>query len=730
MARGSIRDRVTQLDSEPAIEGALRQMALGRSVIPVWSPDLSKPQGANGLYPCMCPKGADCESPGKHPAVARLKDGQGFANSFIRDEQQLRTVLNNPGTRNYGVIPAPGEVFLDLDGEGMATWKALIAELGPPPPTDLQKTANGYHAAFKLSDDPGGNLFDIVTRRYPGGFVVGEGSMHPTGTRYSHLGPRTVADLPESYTKRANEARAEVRANPVDAKDVPMGKRHDFLRDQARYMHGRGLSDKQVLEVLRAFNADFAVPKTEEEVIQAMGDLSHFPVDPPPITLTFDTPKRVTVASVKPQRERKERGKRSRRLSTFDIEDIEWLMEGWFPKGEIAIIEGMSSMSKSTVMVDIIARVTSGRDFPDGSRNHVGPASVLYITGEDSPQRVLLPRVLAAGGDPERIVFYDDDFVMPDDLDCLADELDDDPEIALVLIDPLFSHLDSDINTGKDTEVRRKIMDPLQEIAAEKKVVICVSRHVNKMSGQSIHLRGSGSYGALTARARCTMSIIKNPDAPDGIEERLFGVTKINYARLPDPLKFTVGDYYMQGTEGYHAERVTGKTQPVIVWGGSYKIDMDDAQARNESSRAAKGGETKRNTTLEDLKQIVMHHPQAVRQQWHTTEHGSFPGIGLPKDVLLGAYWAAGGEVREVTLSNNWIMAPGFKIKADANGVQGKNSAGFKSWWVLALTSAPSDTESVVSTVSTGSTTDHWRVKRAREATPEAFDLAEDDSND
>lgn len=173
MPRGTVRERVGVGAPEPAIEGALRHLALGRGIIPVWSPDLSKPKNEAGLHPCMCPKGSECKSPGKHPAVRDRNDGQGFLNSFLKDEQAIRTALSNPGTRNYGVIPAPGEVALDLDGEGMVAWKALSEELGKAPPTDSQKTRNGWHAFYQIDNDPDGNLFDIVTRRHPKGFVVG-----------------------------------------------------------------------------------------------------------------------------------------------------------------------------------------------------------------------------------------------------------------------------------------------------------------------------------------------------------------------------------------------------------------------------------------------------------------------------------------------------------------------------------------------------------------------------
>jgi len=341
-------------DNTDAIDEAIRQFRAGRGVIPVWSPDPSGIRRDDGLLPCMCPAGEACKSPGKHPAVAKRADGEGYKHSFLTSEQQIKKALSNPGTKNYGIVPRPGEVFLDLDSEGLDNWKTMIAEHGKPPATEGQKTPNGFHAMYTVSDDPGGNLFGIVTRRFPGGFVVGAGSLHPSGAHYEVVQRGMAATLPPEWTARATAQRQQEKANPTPYDQIPAGQRHDTLRDTARFLHGRGMADEAVYEALLAINAQFPQPKTPEEVRQAMGDLSHFPVDPPNIILT------VPEAGSRPKKGLEyEPGI----LGNWTANDLPtddpppMLLDGWLHPEETTILYGKGGVGKGLTAAWLVSRL-------------------------------------------------------------------------------------------------------------------------------------------------------------------------------------------------------------------------------------------------------------------------------------------------------------------------------------------------------------------------------------
>lgn len=81
--------------------------------------------------------------------------------------------------------------------------------------------------------------------------------------------------------------------------------------------------------------------------------------------------------------------------------DDEWLWPGRIPAGAITGLEGMPGEGKSSITMDLAARVTSGEPMPfcDGRRS---PAGVVVFNSEDAKQ-VIRRRAVAAGADLGRM---------------------------------------------------------------------------------------------------------------------------------------------------------------------------------------------------------------------------------------------------------------------------------------------------------------------------------------
>jgi len=292
-------------------------------------------------------------------------------------------------------------------------------------------------------------------------------------------------------------------------------------------------------------------------------------------------------------------------LGSYRARSMKWAWRAWLAIGEVVVGEGMGGVSKSTFLTDITARLNTVREMPDGQPHPTGvPIEALWITNEDDPDTQLKPRLVAADGDPDKVSFVTEDFTLPDDAERLRDYLLVHPAIGIVVIDPLFSHMDDDINSGSDPEMRKKVMKPLKNIARECGVVIVVVRHFNKNSGQEVALRGSGSYGGISGAARVVITVFADPD-DDTKERRLIGPTKSNYARLPMPLVFTVKNVRVSIPEDDYEDYL-----PAIEWHGESDIDLDEAMHRWQTK--AKGGKARQereNAADADLRNILQHGP-------------------------------------------------------------------------------------------------------------------------
>ena len=80
---------------------------------------------------------------------------------------------------------------------------------------------------------------------------------------------------------------------------------------------------------------------------------------------------------------------------------VEWLWPGRLALGKLAILDGDPGLGKSLVTLDLCARLSTGRAFPDGSPGP-GPGSAIVLNGEDG-EDTIRPRLQALGADLDRV---------------------------------------------------------------------------------------------------------------------------------------------------------------------------------------------------------------------------------------------------------------------------------------------------------------------------------------
>jgi hypothetical protein len=229
-------------------------------------------------------------------------------------------------------------------------------------------------------------------------------------------------------------------------------------------------------------------------------------------------------------------------LSDVEHEPVKWLWPSRIPFGKVTILDGDPGVGKSTIALDLAARVSSGRPMPHADVGVVG--NVLVITAEDGLADTVRPRLEAAGADISRVHgvtgTYDleqaqlDFLRLPADLGPLMDKVQD-LAAQLVIIDPLFAYLDGRVNSWRDHDVRRALT-PLADAARHTSAAVICIRHFTKNEKAQAKHRGGGSIGILGA-ARAGFLVVEHPQSN---QLRVFAPTKMNLCESPPALAFQI----------------------------------------------------------------------------------------------------------------------------------------------------------------------------------------------
>jgi hypothetical protein len=89
-------------------------------------------------------------------------------------------------------------------------------------------------------------------------------------------------------------------------------------------------------------------------------------------------------------------------LSDVVAQPIAWLWQDYLPLGALTLLEGEPGSGTSLLALHIAACVTGGHALPGGTPGTQG--TVILVTGQDHPSYTIAPRLLAAGGDPARVL--------------------------------------------------------------------------------------------------------------------------------------------------------------------------------------------------------------------------------------------------------------------------------------------------------------------------------------
>lgn len=261
------------------------------------------------------------------------------------------------------------------------------------------------------------------------------------------------------------------------------------------------------------------------------------------------------------------------RASEIRPRPVTWLWDGRMALGSLSLLAGREGLGKSTLAAWIVARITRGQ-LPGNL--HGSPKSAIIAATEDSWEHTLVPRLMAADADLDRVLRVEvataEGFTtglhLPHDIGRVK-TLAQHEDVALMVLDPLMSRLDS-LDTHKDSEVRIAL-EPLVRMADEAGMGIIGLIHLNKSSSDPLNaVMGSKAF---TAVARSVSTVVADPEDQDD-RRRLFGTVKNNLgAALAASQVFTIETAHVGDPDGVAI--TTGQ----LAWHGEVDTTIKSAMA-------------------------------------------------------------------------------------------------------------------------------------------------------
>ena len=272
-------------------------------------------------------------------------------------------------------------------------------------------------------------------------------------------------------------------------------------------------------------------------------------------------------------------------------EPVHWIWNEWLAKGKLHIFAGQAGTGKTTIAIALASTITTGGRFPDGSQSQKG--SVLIWSGEDSPADTLVPRLMAAGADLNKVHFVGDttvnyelrSFDPATDMQPLMLKAASIPDLALLIIDPIVNAVAGD--SHKNGEVRRALQ-PVVDFGEKLNCAVLGITHFSKGGqGKDPIERVTGSL-AFAALARVVLATAKIQEG-DSVK-RIVCRAKSNIGSDTGGFEYDIKQ----------TEVKQGIVSSYAVWGAAVEGSARDLLAEPDNRETGESG-----SALEDAKDFL-----------------------------------------------------------------------------------------------------------------------------
>ena len=314
-------------------------------------------------------------------------------------------------------------------------------------------------------------------------------------------------------------------------------------------------------------------------------------------------------------------------MEQVEVEKIDWLLYPFIPFGKVTIVQGDPGEGKTTMVLQIIAKLTKGQAvLPSDSDESaleektmdLEPVNVIYQTAEDGLGDTIKPRLLSAGADCSRVMVIDDNDQALTMMDARLEEAIIKTKARLVVLDPIQGFLGAAVDMHRANKIR-PLMKRIAVLAEKYHCAIILIGHMNKNSNGKSSYRGLGSID-FQAAARSVLIVGRIKDEP---EIRVVCHVKSSLAPEGKSIAFRL-------------DKDTG-----FEWIGEYDISADDllsGENRGQKIRSAK----------EFLKEVLASGSVAQTKVAEEAE-----SRGIKKKTLWNAKKEL--EIDSVKIGNQWF---------------------------------------------------------------------------
>lgn len=229
-------------------------------------------------------------------------------------------------------------------------------------------------------------------------------------------------------------------------------------------------------------------------------------------------------------------------LADITSRQVSWLWPHRIPHARLTIMAGDPGVGKSLLSLDIAARLTTGRDWPDGSPS-TGAAGVIIISGDDDPADTIRPRLDAMEADLSRVHIIGDTLTyyggrtapmsLVDHISLIIKAIQT-HRASLLIIDPLLAFAARRANTTIASKPR-PLFTILSEAARAADCAILGIMHLNKRSFGGGVLNRLAASPDFAASARSVILVGHSPLDP---YSRIMVQAKSNLAYMPRSIEF------------------------------------------------------------------------------------------------------------------------------------------------------------------------------------------------
>ena len=230
---------------------------------------------------------------------------------------------------------------------------------------------------------------------------------------------------------------------------------------------------------------------------------------------------------------------------------VAWLWYPFIPYGKLTIIQGDPGDGKTTLVLNIAAKLSKGEGL-DSDMKLTEPLAVIYQSAEDGLADTVKPRLEAAGADCENISVIDESKKSLSMTDEHLEEAIIKTKAKLLILDPIQAYLGGNMDMNRANEAR-DMTKKLAALAEKYQCAIVLVGHMNKAAGNKAAYRGMGSIDFF-AVARSVLLVGR----VEG-EENIRAVVQIknNLAGFGHPKAFEL-------------------LEDVFLWLGDYEITADE----------------------------------------------------------------------------------------------------------------------------------------------------------